>query len=135
MTREQARIEFNLHQAEMQSIADERKALVAHTDERFKTAKEKLDTCLEVIGEPHGNCETCGVPIFEGDKYGPCDDGIMLCQKHTFNLSDSLSQRKEMLASGELGAWDETAEEMRESIAALEADMAMNGDRPVLYIA
>jgi|GEM_PF-2269066 len=135
MTRTEARTLYTERAKALAAIESERAALVAHTDTRYKAARQALDEPLEVLGEPHGHCEGCGVPIFEGDQFGPCDPGVMLCADHTFNLSDCLAQHRQMLASKQWFWIDKSEAEMREDIDAIAADIAENGDRKVLYTA
>jgi hypothetical protein len=81
-----------------------------------------------------GNCETCGVHVFSGDRGGHDVNGYLTCEEHTAKLSDMVKQYRDVIAAG---AWSDLGHEAeargREVLAALEADIASNGDRSLAH--
>lgn len=77
MTPEQ-REEWKSAKAAVDAIDDERKALVAHTNDRWIAAMERLEDA-EVAAERISYCEGCSEPIFEGDRYHSGGD-VDLCE-------------------------------------------------------
>lgn len=83
-----------------------------------------------------GACETCRLPVYEGSPCHMTADGCVLCEEHAPMLSDVLRQYREIVAEDPFHPGDlpfDTPEEMRETIASLEAEIAATGDRKVLH--
>lgn len=101
----------------------------------LKSLERKLSKIMEDIGEPVGQCESCGECIFEGDKYSPCNDEIMLCEEHGFMLSDAVKQLQEFADEGEGDHDMRSHDEVVEDLLSMRSDLEENGDRKVLYTA
>ena len=84
-------------------------------------------------------CESCGAPIYAGDKYQPggeCD----FCPKHAATLAEILDFWERDVADGaEYPAWSdefETIEAAREHVEDLRARIERDGeDHKPLYVA
>lgn len=79
-----------------------------------------------------GACEGCNRKIYEGDMFHYTADGCWLCEDHSPMLSDVLRQYLEKQEEGNLLGFEgyyESMDELGEAIAAIQAEIASNGDR------
>lgn len=66
--------------SELDAIEKERDALLEPTNDGYEAAREKLALVEDECGELIGRCEGCESPVFDGDKYFPCVDIVILCE-------------------------------------------------------
>jgi hypothetical protein len=78
--------------AAVEAIEAERAALLKPTDDRYNAALEVRDEIEEETGEMIGRCESCMVPIFDGDLYEVDLSGdVMTCVEDSHSLADILA--------------------------------------------
>jgi hypothetical protein len=82
--------------AELEAIEKEREALIAVAvepiRERYESAKEKLELIEEDSPERIGQCEGCGDPIWEGERYAyDRMSSIYMCQPCAPTYGDMLA--------------------------------------------
>lgn len=89
--------------------------------------------------DPLYTCESCGTPIYAGDKYQPGGE-CNFCPEHAATLADILDFWERDVADGaEYPAWSdefETIEAAREHVEDLRARIERDGDdHKPLYVA
>ena len=78
--------------AEVDAIENERAALVAHTEERYRQAQERLEQIEDECGEFLAQCEGCSKPIFEGEKVFDYEDGPSFCEACAPTYAEMLAE-------------------------------------------
>ena len=138
---DEQRAAYMAAQARMDAVEAERdriiKAATAHLDAEWTAAEEALEDLRETMPEYRGRCETCAAPLFDGDlAHDDYESGIMFCADHAPMVSDCLEcWRREAASLRARGQpeIDEMGHPIAETVAALEAQIAADGDQRAVF--
>ncbi|MFA7256953.1 MAG: hypothetical protein WC047_05205 [Kiritimatiellales bacterium] len=122
MTTAETKAAWKSARAELDSIEDERRNLVAATEIRYQMALAKLQDAEDETGECVAHCE-CGEPIFEGEPYHNGRD-VALCASCAPSYGDMLASPRNFLAWGDEEDCEMTKEQAQ---AIVDAHIAAGG--------
>jgi len=90
---EALRIDYRSARSMVTAVEAKRAELVAHTDLEYAAALEKMVEIMEQLPPKVGDCETCRVTLFEGDKgYAFLDGEPVLCENHAPTYGEIVEQ-------------------------------------------
>lgn len=80
------------------------------------------------------HCESCGKPIYAGDKYFPTNDPVF-CEEHAYTLEDCVQNLQDCMEDKDWEPEIGTRSEVALEIQRMKSEIAATGNRKVLHTA